>query len=257
MVETTSFAAVARRGWPVQGELVLDAHTHMGLSEHYALAHEDPEGLIATMDRYGIARACTFAFAGVASDYRYGNDLVADAARRFPDRFIGYTVLNANYPEDLIPELERCESLGLRGVKLITAYQGHPEETPRFTPVYEWCQARRKIILSHQWGAPSFLESVARRYPDICFVIGHLNLAYAEVVRARDNVYTTTTFVPWPGAIAQAVGAFGADKILFGSDLPDLDPSLNLGPLLAARIADEHKRAILGRNMERILQQYG
>ena len=35
MVETTSFAAVARRGWPVQGELVLDAHTHMGLSEHY------------------------------------------------------------------------------------------------------------------------------------------------------------------------------------------------------------------------------
>ncbi len=254
MVETISFAATGRCGLPIRGELVIDAHTHMGLSEHYYVPHAEATGLLATMDRYGIGRACTFAFAGVSSDYRYGNDLVADAVRRFPDRFIGYTVLNANYPEDLIPELERGERLGLRGVKLITAYQGHPEETPRFLPVYEWCQARHKIILSHQWGALAFLDETARRCPDVCFAIGHLNLNYAEVVRRRDNVYTTTTFVPWPGAIAQAVKAFGAEKMLFGSDLPDLDPSLNLGPLLTAEISDEQKRAILGRNMERILQ---
>jgi len=257
MVENTSFAALVRGGLPIQGELVLDAHTHMGLGEHYFLPQADPQGLIAAMDRYGIARACTFAFAGVSSDYRYGNDLVADAVRGFPERFIGYATLNANYPEDLIPELERCTERGLRGVKLITAYQGHPEETPRFIPVYEWCQERHKIILSHQWGAPAFLAETARRYPDICFVIGHLNLAYAEVVRRQDNVYTTTTFVSWPGAIAQAVNAFGAEKILFGSDMPDLDPSLNMGPLLTARIGDEDRRAILGRNMQRILRQYG
>jgi uncharacterized protein len=257
MVTTTSFADTVRQGLAIRGEVVIDAHTHMGLSEHYALAQADPEGLIATMQRYGISCACAFAFAGVSSDYRHGNDLVADAVRRFPERFIGYTVLSANYPEDLLPELERCSALGLRGVKLITAYQGHPEDTPRFFPVYEWCQARKKIILSHQWGAPAFLAEIARRYPDVCFVIGHLNAAYAEAVRRYDNVYTTTTFVPWPGAIAQAVGTFGADKILFGSDVPDLDPSLNLGPLLTAPITDEDKRAILGLNMQRVLAQYG
>lgn len=257
MVNSIPFAERARLGLALQGELVIDAHTHMGLGEHYVIPGPEDGGLVKTMDRYGIARACTFAFAGVSADYRYGNDLVAEAVAHFPDRFIGYTTLNANYPEDLIPELERCSARGLRGVKLITAYQGHPEETPRFNPVYEWCQARHKIILSHQWGAPAFLAEIAQRYPAISFLIGHLNLAYADVVRRYDNVYTTTTFVPWPGAVAQAVQAFGAAKILFGSDMPDLDPSLNLGPLLTARIDDEDRRAILGRNMARLLQDQG
>jgi predicted TIM-barrel fold metal-dependent hydrolase len=244
-------------GLAVAGELVIDAHAHLGVLKDYFVPQPDASRLVAYMDRYGIDTACIFAFAGVGSDFVYGNDLAADAVRGYPKRFIGYTTLNANYPEELIGELERGDRLGLRGIKLITAYQGQSEETERFFPVYEWANARRKIILSHQWGSASFLARVATRYPDICFVIGHLNTGYAEVVRQHENVYTTTTFVPWPGAIANAVQRFGASKILFGSDFPDLDTSLNLGPLLTAKISDEDKRLILGLNMERILTTYG
>lgn len=254
MVEGMSFAEIARAGRALEGELVIDAHTHLGLMSHYHVPRAEAGELVAYMDRYGIDRACTFAFAGIMSDFVYGNDLVAEAVRAYPERFIGYVTLSANYPEEMLPELERCEALGLRGIKLIAGYQGQPEETERFFPVYEWAQAKRKIILSHQWGRPEFLDEIAGRYPDVSFHIGHLNLAYAPVVRRRDNVYTTTTFVPWPGAIEQAVQAFGAEKILFGSDFPDLDTSLNLGPLLTARISDADKRAILGLNMERVLE---
>jgi len=254
MVENLALADYARSGRPLAGELVIDAHTHLGLSTHYYVPRPEAADLVAYVDRYGIDRICTFAFAGSCRILSMGTtDLVAEAVRAHPGRIIGYTTLNANYSEELIPELERCETLGLRGIKLITAYQGHPEETERFFPVYEWAQARRKIILSHQWGKPEFLDEITARYPDVRFLIGHLNLAYADVVRRRANVYTTTTFVPWPGAIAQAVQAFGSEKILFGSDLPDLDASLNIGPLLTARISDADKRAILGLNMERIL----
>jgi hypothetical protein len=244
-------------GLAVEGELVIDAHAHLGVLKDYFVPQPDPERLVAYMDRYGIDTACIFAFAGVGSDFMYGNDLVAQAVRAHPGRFIGYTTLNANYPEALIPELERAEGTGLRGIKLITAYQGQSEETERFFPVYDWANARRKIILSHQWGTADFLGRIAARYPDICFVIGHLNRSYAEVVRRQDNVYTTTTFVPWPGAIAQAVEWFGVPKILFGSDFPDLDTSLNIGPILTARISDEAKRRILGLNMRAILGAYG
>lgn len=257
MVSSTDFVQVARQGLPLSGELVIDAHAHLGLMRDYHVPHPEARDLVAYMDRYGLGQACIFAFAGVSSDYVYGNDLVAAAVRAFPARFIGYTTLNANYPEDLIPELERGERLGLRGIKLITAYQGLSEETERFFPVYEWANARRKIILSHQWGSADFLGRTAARHPGICFVVGHLNPAYAEVVRKYDNVFTTTTFVPWPGAVAQAVQWFGARKILFGSDFPDLDTSLNIGPLLTARISDEDKRLILGRNMAQILGAYG
>ena len=257
MVERLSFVEIARQGRPLAGEMVIDAHTHLGLLTHYHVPRAGVDDLVAYMGRYGIARACTFAFAGVNSDFCYGNDLVAEAVRQYPAHFVGFATLNANYPEEMVPELERTARLGLRGIKLISAYQGHPEETERFFPVYEWAQARRRIILSHSWGAAAFLARVATAYPDVTFLIGHLNLGYAEVVRRHDNVYTTTTFVPWPGAIVQAVQAFGSEKMLFGSDFPDLDASLNIGPLLTARISDADKRAILGLNMQRILANAG
>jgi predicted TIM-barrel fold metal-dependent hydrolase len=257
MVSALGFGQMIRQGQSLSGELVIDAHAHLGLMKDYHVPRPEAADLVAYMNRYGIGTACIFAFAGVTSDFVHGNDLVVAAVRDFPARFIGYTTLNANYPHELTPELERCDRLGLRGIKLITAYQGHSEETERFFPVYEWANSRRKIILSHQWGSADFLGRMAAQHPQICFVIGHLNLAYAGVVRKYDNVFTTTTFVPWPGAIAGAVKAFGAAKILFGSDFPDLDTSLNIGPLLTAQISDEDKRMILGRNMRGILDRYG
>lgn len=253
----SSLAQLVYEGRALAGETVIDAHTHFGVLEDYFVPQADVASLVQYMDRYGIQRACTFAYAGVNSDFVYGNDLVVEAVRAYPDRFIGYATMHANYPEELVPELERTDKLGLRGIKLITAYQGISEETERFYPVYEWANAHKRIILSHQWGSARFLDEIAGRYPHISFHIGHLNFNYAEVVRKRDNVYTTTTFVPWPGAIAEAVRAFGAEKILFGSDFPDLDASLNLGPLLTANISDEDKRLILGKNMERVLATYG
>jgi predicted TIM-barrel fold metal-dependent hydrolase len=256
MVGGMDFAARARLGQSLAGELVIDAHGHLGVIKDYFVPQPEAARLVDCMDRYGIQRACIFAYAGVVSDFVYGNDLVAAAVAVHPDRFAGYATLNANYPEELLPELERCEGLGLQGIKLITAYQGHSEETERLFPVYDWANSHGKIILSHQWGSPEFLARMAARHPRVSFHIGHLNLAYGEVVRHYDNVYTTTTFVPWPGAIEQAAHAFGVEKMLFGSDVPDLDPSLNLGPLLMSRLSDEGKRLILGCNMERVLRDH-
>ncbi|NLE45583.1 MAG: amidohydrolase [Chloroflexi bacterium] len=256
MVESLTLAQRVRMGLALTDELVIDAHAHLGVFKDYFVPQPGADDLVNYMDRYGTDVACIFGFAGVNSDFVYGNDLVADAVRRYPKRFVGYTTLSANYPEDLIPELERCHALGLRGIKLISIYQGHPEDTERFIPVYDWANAHHSIVLSHQWGPPEFLARIAAQYPRVCFIIGHLNVAYAPIVRQHENVYTTTTFVPSPVAIVQAVESFGAEKILFGSDFPDLDVSLNVGPLLTARISDEHKRMILGRTMQRLLSEH-
>lgn len=257
MVGSIRLAEHAWAGSALSDVLVLDAHAHIGQCGQYSVPWPSTDEKVDDMDRFGIDRASIFAFAGVSSDFVWGNDLAIEAVRAYPDRFIGYATLNANYPEELIPELDRTFALGLRGIKLITAYQGVPVETERLFPVYEWANARGTILLSHHWGAPEFLDRLARRYPNVSFHIGHLNPEYARAVRSNRNVYTTTTFVPWPGAIAQAVETFGADNVLFGSDSPDLDVSLNLGPLLTARIKDQDKLQILGGNMQAILQARG
>jgi hypothetical protein len=48
----------------------------------------------------------------------------------------------------------------------------------------------------------------------------------------------------------------GADKILFGSDMPFVNANAQIGKILYARISDEDKRKILGLNMANILRNW-
>ena len=47
--------------------------------------------------------------------------------------------------------------------------------------------------------------------------------------------------------------AVGADRILFGTDLPFLDPRPQLGRVAFAKISDDEKRLVLGLNAARVL----
>ena len=45
----------------------------------------------------------------------------------------------------------------------------------------------------------------------------------------------------------------GADRVLFGSDVPLMDPRSQLGKIITADITDEDKRLVLGGNARRLL----
>jgi len=59
-----------------------------------------------------------------------------------------------------------------------------------------------------------------------------------------------------PRSCEEVVGAIGADRLLFGSDLEDLPIAWGLGPILFSRLSPDEKRKILGGNLERILARY-
>jgi len=60
------------------------------------------------MDKFGLSKACVSHSIAITSDFRLGNRLVYEALEKYPDRFIGYAVLNPNYPEEIEEELEVC-----------------------------------------------------------------------------------------------------------------------------------------------------
>ena len=95
------YVAYARSGWspgaPAQlpSEPVWDCHGHLGgAAAHYHLPDASLDATVAEMERQGVERGCVFCFTGVFSDEQFGNDLVADAVARFPERFVGFTMLN-------------------------------------------------------------------------------------------------------------------------------------------------------------------
>jgi len=251
------FLRLAKAGLPIDDELVIDAHTHLGgYFNLYHIPFGDVKGILEQLDRLGIDKICTFSFAGVNSDFTLGNDLVAEAVKQHPNRIVGYTTLNANYPEEWIRELERCRKIGLKGIKIICEYQGTTTERTDFSPVFQYADDQRMIMINHYWGSPQFLDSLAAKYPNACFVTGHYSTEYAEVLRKRKNVYQCTCAALMFGDIEKLLRLVDSGKIVYGSDLTDLDGPFGLAPILYAKISDEDKRKILGLTVQRILNEY-
>ena len=190
-----------------------DCHGHLGgHAADYHLPDCDLEGIVREMERIGDRRICAFSFAGVNSDETFGNDIVADAVKKHPDRFVGFTLVNPHRGREMmIAELERGARMGLRGIKLIAYYQGYPEEGPNIDVACEWAHEHKQIILNHSWGSPARMEKLVAAYPGACFVTGHLNLAYAEIMKRYKNLYVCSCPLLGPRACEEAVAAIGAD----------------------------------------------
>lgn len=235
-----------------------DCHGHLGgRFSHYHVPGGSIRETVAEMDRLGVEKACVFSLAGVLGDEILGNDVVAAAVRAYPDRFIGFTLLNPHRGrDDMLRELERCSSLGLRGIKLIPHYQGYPTEGPLIDVACEWAHERKQIILNHDWGSPAQVERLVSTYPDACFIAGHTTAAYADIMKLHPNLFVCSCPLIGPRECESIVAAIGSDRLLFGSDLQDLPISWGLGPILFARVGEEAKGRILSGNLRSILERY-
>ena len=84
---------------------VVDFHAHLGNWGRFGML-ETPELFLSCMDNAGIDVACLNCIFHGDSDR--GNDRVVEYVRKWPKRFVGAAFISANYPDEMVPELERC-----------------------------------------------------------------------------------------------------------------------------------------------------
>ena len=167
------------------GRRFWDCHGHLGGKAcHYHIPGGDIDSTVQELERQGVEKICAFSFAGVFGDETHGNDGVADAVRRYPDRFVGFTLLNPHRGKDAMRrELERGAAMGLRGIKLIPWYQNYPEEGPNIDLACQWAHEHRQIILNHYWGPAAHLARLMRDFPNACYITGHTTTEYAALMK--------------------------------------------------------------------------
>ncbi|NLJ36844.1 MAG: amidohydrolase family protein [candidate division WS1 bacterium] len=234
-----------------------DCHGHLGWSSPNHVLIEEPADIVAEMDKFGVRACCVFSLEGVFADEKWGNDEVAQIVSQYPDRFMGFTLVNPNRGEQMMrEELERGLELGMQGVKLIPHYHGYPDDGPLIDVACQFAHEHGQFILNHNWGSAEQMLRLCQSFPNACFFTGHSADHYAEVVKQVDNLYICTCpFLLW-GQTERFVELYGADRLLFGSDLSDLPVGWGLGHIMYARISEADKRKILGENLQRLMARY-
>jgi predicted TIM-barrel fold metal-dependent hydrolase len=240
---------------------VIDFHGHVGRWDRYR-CDDDVERRLRAMDAVGVDRACVFNI--VHPDGRFGNDLTAQFVARRPDRFIGFAYVSPLVPETMVDELVRSHDvLGLRAIKLYAPSTPYAIDAPNWDPVYAFADARGLVVLHHTGpNTPADgLAAVAARFPRAGGVAGHagntppVRAQVLAAAQACPNVYLeTSSSFRSPGVVEELVAGAGAERVLFGSDSPLLDPRVQLGKIITAGLSAEMKRLVLGENARRILR---
>ena len=271
--EDDPIVAKLRVGEPLRDEFIIDAHSHIahdGAMGYFgcALAYNDADGLVGTMDRLGIDIACPSAWGGIRMGDPCNNDIVIAAHERYPDRLMPYGCINPSYPELAEQEIPRVfESGKVFGFKPYPPGHQVALTDPGNRPMLEFANAHQWPVLCHMgFGSPGsvtpdHMDRLAALYPGASFLCAHsgqswqMARAVVEVARKHRNVFAEITYTAiLYNFVEFFVREVNAEQILFGTDCVMRDAAPQLGWVAWARIPIEQKRLVLGGNMARILR---
>ena len=245
---------------------IIDSHVYLG--ESIFGWGVDADELIARLEAAGVSRAV--AVPVKPRGYHLGpeNDRVAAAQRAYPDRIRGFARVDANLGADAVEEAERAlGQLGLHGLFLHPGEEQYRVSAPLLDPLMEVARHRGVPVIVAT-GYPYVSESLqvadlARRFPDVQIVMtngGQLNLSGLGQTDAElalelcPNLTLQTAGVYREDFIEGCVARFGADRVLYASSCPLMEPRLEVKRVQwAPNLTDDQRRLMLAGNAERLL----
>lgn len=250
---------------------MIDAHAHLGYQQSHAIKAEVEE-VVSVADKLNLDKICV---SGTSPNFFEANRLVNNAMKEYPQKILGYAWINPHYGEKAIKEMEKCiREYGMIGIKLHYA-DWYPTDSPIVFPVIKKAIDLDIPILFHASGSISQFQSrrpeggikalvtLADYFPEAAIMMAHMGSAPSYggdwvtavfAAKKHDNlIMDTTSSVIDTGMIEMAVKQVGAERIVYGSDMPLLDPFTQLGKVKTAKISEEEKRLILGDNIARII----
>lgn len=244
---------------------IIDAHLHGGPYRAFHVMGGDGGGMVTEMNACGVDLGIVSSHCAIASDFRLGNNLTMQWVREHPDRLIGYCYVNPNYPALVEEELARCFATDcFRGIKIHPELNGdYPMDGPNYRPMWRYAAEHRLPVLFHTYFGGDRLdviERLAAEYETATFIVGHsaldlgLDKSTAMALRRPNMVLDITGPQRQNGVVEYLVAQVGAERILYGSDMPFIDLGTMVGALLHARISLADKEQIFWKTAARVFR---
>jgi len=242
--------------------MIIDSHTHVDEAPSFGW-YDPPETIIRLLDEAEIDRAIVMTYRDAPGPEERVLEYVAEAVQRFPDRLIGYARMNPRYGDQAVDLFDRAiRDYKMRGLKLHpVGYVMHPASEPTLALIRH-AAALGVPTLFHcgdeEFTLPLQVAEAAAAVPDATIILGHMGGYFhvrdaIRVAKRHPNLILETSAMPYPRMIKEAVAAVGAERVLFASDGPGCDPTLELEKLRRANLDPADEALVLHGNIERML----
>lgn len=210
---------------------------------------------------------------------RTSNDEIRSLSVESAGQVIPFATVDPWRQKAALDELQRCVSLGFRGLKVQPITQQFELNDRRFYPLWEFCTQHAWPVVVHagttavgkgtpggkglhlRYGRPvPHIDDVAADFPDLQIVAAHFAwpwyLELMAVARHKSNVHVDLSgWAPKyiPPEVIQYCDKIIPDQFLFGSDYPMLSVDRWMREFDDLPLKDATRQAVLYDNAARLL----
>lgn len=228
---------------------MIDAHAHIGYIGGWADVGINGEELIRQMDRFEIEKTVLC---------NEDNDITLDMMKQYPGRIVGAVYVNPLNPAT-VDFMEHYFDLGFSAVKLNPLRHAYCADTELLDPILEKARKAGLPVCIHSghppYSLPWQIGLLAERHPDVQIMMIHMGHGHGvyidaalKMARKFPNIYLEMSGMPMPSKIREAYETVGKNRIMFGTDTPFHDPSVELQKVLVSGVDEEGIRRILHDN---------
>ncbi|MGM9524188.1 MAG: amidohydrolase family protein [Faecousia sp.] len=257
---------------------VFDAHCHIypakiakkaaaATATFYDNLGETYDGTVQTLfiEGSGIDRFLVQSVATKPEQVGSINEFIAAEVAQFPDRLYGFGALHPE-SETLTEDIVHLRELGPHGVKLHPDIQRFRLDSKACFALCEQCEGVLPLLLHtgdrrYSFSNPEQLLPLLRRFPKLTVIAAHFggysiwDEAARQLAGRFENLWvdcSSSFFAMDDGHAKELIAAYGAERVLFGTDYPMWNPAQELKRFLALRLPQREEENILYNNAARL-----
>ena len=226
-----------------------------------------PEELLAEMDRLGIGDSLVYSSQARMGDPAAGNLLLLDQIRDHPRLHPCWVLLPPGTSQQLPPEdlVSQMKGLGVGAVRMFPGDHFFPLLERSLRPLLlALAKARIPLLIDtdrKSWAQLSLdwreLLALAESHPRLPLVLLREGGSTARVLFSLwdevPNIHLDVSYLQQSSIVEEVCGRFGAQRLLFGTNMPEYDPGGPLALLEGAMIEEEQRIQIGGNHLRELL----
>lgn len=194
----------------------------------------------------------------------YVNTYLGSVVAEQKGYFIGFGTLHPDF-ENIESELDRLETLGLKGLKFHPDFQHFEIDCDKMFQIYDIVGSRFPILMhvgdeTYDFSSPKRMRRALDNFPNVTFIAAHFG-GYSRWDEAYEYLAGQHLYFDTSSSLdklsdqdaMKIIRKHGVEKMLYGSDYPIITHQNCLNRFLQLPLTEEEKDMVLYKNAANLL----